>query len=73
MKYVITSRHEEAVTIDGLGVLPPATRNSDNDELVPSTLVLDSNDARVEAFERQRGIKLLCATMPEGVEGWVEV
>jgi hypothetical protein len=73
MKYKLTSRREEAVTIDGLGVLPPATRDAETNELVPSVLELDGNDDRVKAFEHQRGMKLLYATMPEGVEGWVEV
>lgn len=66
MKYTLTSRREEAVTIDGLGVLPPATREDDTGELQPSVTEVDELQAGM--FAMQRGVTLVSAKHPEGVE-----
>ena len=66
MKYKLTSRREEAVTIDGLGVLPAATREEGTDELVPSVTEVDKQQA--QSFAVQRGVALPSTNLPEGVE-----
>lgn len=58
MHYTLTSRREDSVTIDGLGVLAPG-----------ETLQVDEGAA--EAFKLQRGLSLAQATMPEGVDAVV--
>ena len=69
MKYILTSRREEAVTIDGLGVLPAATREGATEdspgELVPSVTVVDRLQAGV--FAMQRSVTLANTKLPEGV------
>lgn len=71
MKYVITSRREEAVTIDGLGILPAARLDEESGGLVVTSIELEQD--QIYSFEAQRGVKLLHATMPEGVSIRVEV
>lgn len=65
MRYVLTSRCKEAVTIDGLGVLPPATAKEDG-EVVPS--VTEFDERAVEAFRLQRGLHVTQVTLPADVE-----
>lgn len=55
MKYQLASRREEAVTVDGLGVLQPGEER-----------VVTEQEA--EAFKLQRGLSLAQAGLPEGVE-----
>lgn len=55
MKYQLASRREEAVTVDGLGVLQPG-----------ETYEVDEGAA--EAFRLFRGLSLPQVHLPEGVE-----
>jgi len=55
MKYQLASRREEAVTVDGLGVLQPG-----------ETYEVDEQAA--ENFRLFRGLSLVQAGLPEGVE-----
>lgn len=70
MKYKLTSRREEAVTIDGLGVLPAATREGKTEDspgtIVPSVTIAD--EVQAAAFAAQRGVTLSSALLPTGVE-----
>lgn len=54
-EYEVTNTREEAVTVDGLDVLPP-----------DSTTSYTQKDA--DNFEFMRGLKLVSGNMPEGVE-----
>jgi hypothetical protein len=54
-EYEVTNTGKEAVTVDGLDVLPPE-----------STTSYDQRDA--DSFAHMRGLKLLTNNMPEGVE-----
>lgn len=75
MQYKLTSRREEAVTIDGLGVLPAATREGDTEEtpgqIVPSEMFVDETQS--EAFKLQRGLWPHQTHLPEGVESTILV
>lgn len=55
IEYEVTNIREEPVTVDGLGVLPP------NSSTVFSQVEADS-------FAYLRGLKLLSANVPNGVE-----
>ena len=53
--YEVTNTREEAVTVDGLDVLPPKSTTS-------------YNYKAAEDFEQMRGLKLNQGNLPEGVE-----
>jgi hypothetical protein len=65
MHYTLTSRREDAVTVDGLGVLPAATRDPETNELSPSVTVVDED--RALAFKLLRGLSPAQVALPEGV------
>ncbi len=54
MRYVLTSTHNRAVRVDGLGVIRPGET-----EISPEV---------AERFKHQRGLTLVQASLPEGVE-----
>ena len=54
-KYAVNNTREESVTVDGLGVIPPQT-----------TCYFDETAA--EAFKFVRGLSIVQAAVPEGVE-----
>lgn len=60
MKHKLTSHREDSVTVDGLGVLSPATEEG------PSVMMVDDDAARM--FYHLRGLPLAQAYLLEGVE-----
>jgi hypothetical protein len=55
MKFQLASRREEAVTVDGLGVLQPGE-------------IRDVTEQEAEAFRVFRGLSLAQAGLPKGVD-----
>jgi hypothetical protein len=69
MRYKLTSQREESVTIDGLGVLPPATweGSAESEDLVLTPSLSEFDERAVDAFYLQRGLHVNQVTLPEGV------
>lgn len=60
MQYWLASQRDEAVTVEGLGVLPPAAQEG------PSVTVV--GEVAAEHFRLARGLTLAQAKLPDGVE-----
>lgn len=60
LRYEVTNTREESVTVDGLGVLPPKSTQ-------------EFDEVAGENFRLVRGMSLVLAGLPQGVELSVQI